>query len=101
MTDTRPTLPRLGILGRHPGLLAAALAQARALGLDARGSTDDDTVTGWIASRSIDALVIGGGVVAAARERLEHACRAAGVRPVPVASPGQLGEALRSLLPGR
>ncbi len=97
MPQTASSQPRLGILGRQPAMLQAALAQARALGLVAQGSTDDDTVLGWITTRAIDALIIGGGVEAATRQRLEPACRAAGVRVVPVASPAMLGEALRAL----
>ena len=88
---------RIGIIGRHPGLLDTALDTARASGHAPLGTTSDAEAFAWIEAGRIDALVIGGGVEAASRAALTTACAASGVQVVDVFGPGNLRTALASL----
>jgi hypothetical protein len=88
---------RIGIIGRHQGILAGAIASAEELGHAAVGTTDDSEAMAWISAASIGALVIGGGVEQASRSALLAACTNAGIRPIEIFGPGNLRPALLAL----
>lgn len=87
----------IGILGRHEGLLERATALAARYGHTARGTTRDAEVLAWIAQRSIDVLIVGGGVEPAAMAPLTEAAERHGIRVRTVYGPGRLAEVLEAL----
>ncbi len=88
---------RIGIVGRSADLMRQALDLAEGAGHDARGTLADDEALAWVRGSQVAALLIGGGVEPASRDALTAACDEHGVRPVHVAGPGVLGDALLQL----
>ncbi len=69
------------IVGRHPALLARALAQVSQLELSALGVTRDDEAEAHLRAGGFALVVLGGGVEQASRERLRQLCAA--LQPAP------------------
>jgi hypothetical protein len=88
---------RVGIIGRHESILQTAMAKASDLGHAGVGTIDDAVALDWLQAKAVDALVIGGGVEPASRQRLIEACRRSAVAAHEVFGPDGLERALRSL----
>jgi hypothetical protein len=88
----------IGIVGRHPSILDAAIATAKELGHTAVGTTADDVALQWLSERKVSALVIGGGVERPSRTKLIQACAERGVHPIEVFGPDKLRATLAALL---
>jgi hypothetical protein len=88
---------KVGILGRQPPLMDRALAAVRDAGHEAVGALDDAVMQAHLERRSIDALLIGGGVEAGSRERLHALGAAQGIPVLDVWGPDRLREVLHRL----
>jgi hypothetical protein len=88
---------KIGIIGRHPGMMDTALATAARLGHEVQGTLEDAQALAWLQDRAIQALVIGGGVEEPSRHQLLQACTQAGVQAMQVFGPGHLESQLVAL----
>lgn len=78
-------------------MMETALGVAAETGHVAVGTMTDAEAMGWIEARSIEALVVGGGVEPPSRRALGAACSQHGVRLVEIFGPGNLRGALVEL----
>jgi hypothetical protein len=88
---------KIGILGRHPSMMARALALAAAAGHEAVGELTDEAMVRHVEGGSLQALLIGGGVESASREAMRALAATHGVRLLEPAGPGQLTELFAQL----
>jgi hypothetical protein len=88
---------RVGVIGHHESLLQTALVKAGELGHVAIGTLEVAAALDWVEAKSVDALVIGGGVEPVTRRLLLAACRRSGVPGYEVFGPGNLQSTLRSI----